>query len=117
MSNRDDAVEPVDADELVCCSTTERRTSQITRQDLSVSQTRRHAESPRKQRRANRGCRNTRVAEKATRIRKRLDHALVCATEGRHGAHRRQAKLIVEHPEVTANNRLRRGHPRETDTR
>src|SRR5687768_15814544 len=49
MSRRDDAVEPVNADELVCWSTTKSRTSQTAGLNLRVSQTRRHAEPAREQ--------------------------------------------------------------------
>src|SRR5688500_6299673 len=117
MSDRDHPVEPVDADELVCCSTTKGEASQPARLDRRVGLTRRDAESTREQRGADRRCCDTRIAKEASRVRERLDRTLIGAAERGHRAHGRQAKLIVKDSEVTANNRLRRGHPREADTR
>src|SRR5688500_4387858 len=117
MSGRNDTIEPVDADKLICCATTKRWTSCARRLDLRVSQTRRHAEATREQRCTDRRCRDTRIAEEASRIGERLDHALISSAERGHRTHCRQAELIVEHTEVTANNGLRRGHPGETNSR
>src|ERR1043166_3671307 len=113
MAARNDAIEPIDADE----ESRRKRKRDIAFRDLRISQIRRDAEPSRKQRRIDRRRCECWNAVEAARIRERLDHAAVRAAESGHIAHKTESKLIVKDSVVTSDDCLRRCGPGEADTR
>ena len=113
MARRDNAVEPVNADE----KPRGERTSDVAGKDLCIGQVGRDAESAREERSIYGRGRQRRHTIEASGIGKRLDHATVGAAESWYVANQPETKLIVEQSVVPANDCLRRCCPGEPDAR